>query len=178
MPSAFKLTIMYYKIENKECDVYAELHALRTYEKQIEKENIEAITEKVGLEWKMEFGHTGQQNFRRVSSLMGFGFLETEKVDLKIWKRHKEHQDVFIPNTRTKLGREMQEFLQNGLKGSRYDKVLKILKLEELRKFTFPFVEIVKDGIIIIFLGDAHEPKDKNIIEITKREFQDLRVEH
>ncbi|MNE98848.1 hypothetical protein D3C80_1974250 [compost metagenome] len=72
----------------------------------------------------------------------------------------------------------MQEFLQNGLKGSRYDKVLKILKLEELRSFTFPFVEIMKDEIIIIFLGDNHEPKDKNIIEITKREFQDLRVKH
>lgn len=135
---------MYYKIENKECDVYAELHALRTYEKQIEKENIEAIAEKVGLEWEMEFGHIGQQNFIRVSSLMGFGFLETEKVDLKIWKQHKEHKDIFVPNTKTKLGREMQEFLSNGLKKSRYDKVLKILKLEELRKFTFPFVEIEK----------------------------------
>jgi hypothetical protein len=169
---------MYYKIENKECEVYKKLHELRTYEKQIEKENIEAITEKVGLEWEMEFGHTGQQNWGRVSSLMGFGFLEPEKVNFKIWKRHKEHQDIFIPNTRTKMGREMQEFLSSGLKRSRYDKVLKILKLEELRKFTFPFVEIVKNENIIIFLGDAHEPKDKNIIEITKREFQDLRLEH
>jgi hypothetical protein len=176
MPSAFKLTIMYYKIENKDCKVYQELHALRTHEKQIEKENIEVITEKVGLEWKMEFGHTGQQNFRRVSLLMGFGFLEPEKVDLKIWKRHKDHNEIFVPNTRTKLGREMQDFLSNGLKSSSYNKVLKILKLEQLRKFTFPFVEIVKDGIIIIFLGDSHEPKDKNIVEITKHEFQDLRV--
>jgi len=169
---------MYYKIENKECEVYKKLHELRTYEKQIEKENIEAIIEKVGLEWEMEFGHTGQQNFRRVSSLMGFGFLEPEKVDLKTWKRHKEHQDIFIPNTRTKSGREMQEFLSNGLKKSRYDKVLKILKLEELRKFTFPFVEIVKNENIIIFLGDAHEPKDKNVVEITKREFNELRQQH
>jgi hypothetical protein len=166
---------MYYKIENKECKVYQELHALRTEELKIEKENIKAIEEKTGLKWKNSFGHHGQQNFRRVTSYSGFEFKETEKVDLKIWKQHKQEQSVYVPNTRTKLGREMQEFLNNGLKGSRYDKVIKILKLDDLRRFTFPFVEIV-NNIIIIYLDDYHEPKDINVIEITKREFQDYRL--
>jgi hypothetical protein len=167
---------MYYKIENKECKVYQELHALRTEELKIEKENIKAIEEKTGLKWGNSFGHHGQQNFRRVTSYMGFEFKEPEKVDLKIWKVSKNENVLYVPNTRTKLGREMQEFLNNGLKGSRYDKVIKILKLDKLRKFTFPFVEITKNENIIIFLGDGHEPKDENVIEITKREFQDNRL--
>lgn len=165
---------MYYKIENKESKVYKELHALRTKELKIEEENILAIEEKTGLKFKNSFGHHGQQNFRRVTSYIGFEFTEPEKVDLKIWKRHKEHEMIFVPNTRTKLGRDMQEFLNNGLKGSRYDKVFKILKLADLTKFTFPFIEILKNDVIVIYLGDKHEPKNKDIIEITKREFLEL----
>lgn len=166
---------MYYKIENKECKVYQELHALRTEELKIEKENKKTIDVKTGLKWGNSFGHHGQQNFRRVTSYMGFQFKEPEKVDLKIWKLSKNEKGIYVPNMRTKLGREMQDFLNNGLKSSSYDKVFKILKLDELRKFTFPFVEITKNENIIIFLGDGHEPKDKNVIEITKKEFNEIR---
>nr|DAI89499.1 MAG TPA: hypothetical protein [Caudoviricetes sp.] len=165
---------MYYKIENKDSKVYQELYALRTKELKIEKDNIKAIEEKTGMTWDKSFGNHGQQTFRRVSSYQGFQFKETEKIDAKIWKQHKEHKELYVPNTRTKVGREMQEFLNNGLQGSRYDKVIEILELEELRSFTFPFVEIV-DDLIIIFLGDGHEPKDENVIEVTKKEFQSLR---
>ena len=37
---------MYYKIENKECEVYKKLHQMRTEEIQIGKENEKAIEEK------------------------------------------------------------------------------------------------------------------------------------
>lgn len=163
---------MYYKIENKDCEVYKKLHELRTKEEKIENDNILAIKEKTGLNWENSFGRIGQQNFRRVSSYSGFEFTEPEKVDLKIWKRHKEHNEIFVPNTKTKLGREMQEFLNNGLDGSRFDTVLEILQLEDLRRFTFPFVEIIGETIIL-YLDDNHEPKDLNVIEITKREFNE-----
>jgi len=165
---------MYYKIENKECEVYKKLHELRIKEEQIELKNVASIIEKTGLNWENFFGRRGQQNFRRVSSFSGFEFTEPDKVDLKIWKRHKDHNEFFVPNTRTNLGREMQEFLNNGLEGSRFDIVLDILKLEDLSRFTFPFVEIVGE-IIIMYLDDDHEPKDENVIEITKREFNDYR---
>jgi hypothetical protein len=165
---------MYYKITNKDCDVYQKLHELRTKELKMEEENIQAITEKTGLKWDNSFGHHGQQNFRRVSSYSGFEFKEPEKVDLKIWKIHPEHNTIFVPNLRTKLGREMEEFLRNGLKSSKLRLVLEILKLEDLRKFSFPFLGIVKDEIILLFVDDNHEPKDENVIEITKREFNEL----
>lgn len=169
---------MFYKIENKECQVYKELHALRTEELKIEKENIKAIKEKTGLKWQKTLGYHGQQTFRRVSFYIGFEFKEPEKVDLKIWKLDQENHvhGVYVPNTRTKLGREMQQFLSNGLKGSDYRRVIEILKLDELRKFTFPFIEIAKNENIIVFLGDGHKPKDKNLIEITKSEFNSIRL--
>lgn len=37
---------MYYKIENKECEVYKQLHELRKKEIQISKDNETAIEEK------------------------------------------------------------------------------------------------------------------------------------
>lgn len=164
---------MYYKITNKECKVYKDLHELRTKEIQISKDNIAAIEERTGLKWDIYIGRSGQQNFRRTTEYEGFGFLDTEKVDLKIWRKLPSNHTIYIPNKRTKAGREMAEFITNGLKGSSYDQVFDILKLPCLRKFTFPFVEIVGD-VIVIYLGDGHEPKDENLIEITKTEFNAL----
>jgi hypothetical protein len=162
---------MYYKIENKECDVYKKLHQMRSEEMQIGKDNLKAIEEKIGLEFVNYLGHNSQQNFRRTSKYNGFEFTEPEKVDLKIWKRHNEHTQIFIPNKRTKSGREMAEFLLNGLKGSIYNRPLKILGLTEKRKFTFPYVEVIGD-LIIIYLGNNGTPQDKNVIEITRSEFE------
>ena len=96
-------------------------------------------------------------------------------MDLKIWKKHKDYPDCFEPNRKTKLGREMAEFLSNGLKGSRFDKPLDILGLETNGRFTFPYVEIFGD-IILIYLDDNMNPTDENVIEITKREFESLSV--
>ena len=171
------IKIMYYKIENKNCEVYKNLHDLRIKELAIEDENEVAIKEKTGLNFENSFGNHGQQNFRRVTQYSGLVFTEPEKVDGKIWIRHKEHSGVFVPNRKTKVGREMSDFLSNGLKASNYDRVIEILELEELRRFTLPFVEVVGE-VIIIFLGDGHEPKNENVIEITKREFNDIRKQH
>ena len=164
---------MYYKVENKDSKIYKQLYELRTKELAIDKENQKLITEKTGLKWKTFLGHSGQQNFRRTTEYLGFKFTEPAKVDLKTWQIDKEHKDIYVPNRRTKVGREMSQFLFNGLGGSRYSKVFEILKLEQPTRFTFPFVEI-KGDVIIIFLGDGQEPKSKDVIEITKREFEQL----
>lgn len=163
---------MYYKIENKECEVYKNLHALRTKELKMSDENLSAINEKIGLKWESFLGHSGQQNFRRTTQYSGFKFVEPEKVCLKTWQNHKEHNDMFVPNLKTKLGREMSEFLLNGLKGSNYNQVFDILNLEHSNRFTFPVVHIVGE-IVILYLKDE-EPEDENIIEITKKEFDAL----
>lgn len=166
---------MYYKIVNKDSEVYKKLHEMRTKELQMEADNKQAITEKAGLEWEEFLGHQGQQNFNRVTVYCGFAFKEPSKVDSKIWSIHKEHKDIFIPNKRTEIGRKMSEFLNNGLKGHSYSTVFKNLNMEQpYGRFTFPFVEIAGD-IILLYLGDSQIPTDENIIEITSKEFETLR---
>ena len=164
---------MYYKIENKECEAYKKLHEQRTKEAQIELKNSASIIEKTGLKFNDFYGRRGQQNLRRVTSYTGFDFLDPEKVDLKVWKIHKEHKEIFVPNTRTKLGREMQEFLNNGLEGSLYHVINDILELESLNRFTFPFIEIIGEKIIL-YIDDQYDLNNKDIIEITKSEFNEL----
>lgn len=168
---------MYYKILNKDSDVYKKFFELRIREKNIEKENKQAIKDKSGLDFESFLGYSGQQNFGRVTEYTGFKFTEPEKVDLKIWQRHKTHSEIFIPNRKTKLGREMAKFISNGLKGSRFDIPFEILGLEHPSKFTFPFVEIY-DDIILLYLDENVEPNDVNVIEITKTEFQKIRDDY
>ena len=166
---------MYYKIENRECEAYKKLHEMRSEEQQFEKDNMKAIEEKTGLKFDSFLGHRGQQSFGRVTSYSGFVFTEPEKVDPKIWKKSNDIDNGFVPNKRTKEGKEMDEFLRNGLKRHWFGVVFDNLGLEHpVGRFSFPFVEICGD-VIVIFLGDeAPELTDPNIVEITKREFNNL----
>ncbi len=161
---------MYYKIINKDCEVYKALYALRAKELTIEKENREAIISKTGSDFKDFIGDTGQQNFRRVPIYGGFKFKNPEKINLKAWKQDPVNKGFFIPNRRTKDGREMAEFLLNGLKSSYYQDVFDILNVGDPRIFKFPYVEIVGD-IIILYIDERFPLTDDNIIEITRPEF-------
>jgi len=164
---------MYYKIENTASEVYVKLHALRTKELRIEKENKLAIIAKFGSDFGQFFGIDGQQQFRRVTQYKGFAFTNPENLELKDWVTHKENSSIYLPNRRTAKGREIAQFLFNGLEQSWYLDVIEILALKNLNHFIFPFVVIAGD-VILIFLDDKHEPSDKNVIEITKREFNEI----
>lgn len=164
---------MYYKVENKKSKVYKALYALREKEIRINKENLKTIKEKTGLNFETYLGSNSQQSFRRVPQYEGFKFTEPDKVDSKTWKKDQDHKDIFVPNRRTKLGREMEEFLTNGLQSSWYEEVFDILKLEHPRRFRFPYVEIANE-IILIYLDEKQEPGDENVIEITKKEFEKI----
>ncbi len=168
---------MYYKITNKDSEVYKKLYQLRIDEKRIEKENREAIEKKVGLDWQQYIGMAGQQNFHRCTQYTGFVFQEPEKVDAKIWELSKEYKDAYVPNGKTATGREMKKFLQ-GLQRSSFHHVLDILNLDTIGKFTIPFVEIIHaHHTIILYLDKNMEPTDENIIEITKKEFDYLHIQ-
>lgn len=165
---------MYYKIINKDSEVYKKLYELRQKELQFEKDNLKLIEEKTGLKWGNYMGDAGQQTFSRLPEYIGFEFLEPEKVNSKIWKRHEKHNDIFIPNCRTKLGREISEFLSNGLNKSRYSIVFDILNVSHNGIFTFPFAEVVSD-VIIIYLDKHQIPSNDDVIEITSVEFESIR---
>ena len=54
---------MFYKITNKESELYKKLHELRSKELKIEKENDAAVKKLVGDDWDHFSGWLGQQNF-------------------------------------------------------------------------------------------------------------------
>ncbi|MCY1720204.1 hypothetical protein OU798_07610 [Prolixibacteraceae bacterium Z1-6] len=165
---------MYYKIENKECEVYQKLHEMRTEELRFEEENKAAIKEKTGLDWDSYLGNFGQQNWNRVTHYNGFKFKDTENIDLSIWKRHLKYKGVYVPNTRTKKGREILELLNNGLKGHLFNLPFDILGIKHSSKFSFPVVEICADTILI-YLGEDYNIESDDIIEITTKEFNHIR---
>lgn len=164
---------MYYKITNTECEVYKKLHEMRTEEAAMNAENKRMVRAKVVLDFDRFYGSNNQQNWDRVQKYEGFCFKEHDKVDLKIWKKHKEDDNTYVPNLRTEVGREMSKFLKRILQKSDFRKPFKILGIDYGRRFTFPFVEIV-GGTILLYLSDHHQPKDENVIEITSREFFNL----
>jgi hypothetical protein len=165
---------MYYKITNKESKVYQDLHAQRTKEIEIESENERLVQEKIVHEYKGFLGRHGQQTFSRTSEYHGFSFKNPAELDPKIWVKDKKHSNVYVPNTRTKKGREMKEFLLNGLKGSRFDIVFQLVGIKKHNsRFTFPFMEIVGD-VILLYMDDNHEPLVDDVIEITSKEFDQI----
>lgn len=164
---------MYYKIENKNCEVYQKLFAMRKQELAWEKENQEAIDKKIGLKYTEFLGHKGQKTLSRTSKYSGFKFENPEKVDSSIWKESQKYPGFYIPNNRTKKGKEMSRFLCTSLKGHCFDIVFEYLNLENLYgNFLLPYVEISNDNIIVIYLDPRQNPKDENVIEITKKEFE------
>lgn len=161
---------MYYKIEDQTSEVYKQLHVLRIKEKEILDENLKLVKEKVNLEFNEVLGHHGQQTFRRTTEYRAFEFTDPLLVSLAIWKPCKDHKGFFEPNRKTKLGREMNQFLMNGLKSSSALLVFDILELEMPSRCVLPYVEIQND-CIYLFLDDKLEPKQESVIEITRKEF-------
>lgn len=171
---SLKTVEMYYKVTNKDSEVYKELHKMRSEELEMEELNRKLIDNAVGLEFDRYLGHRGQQNMSRVSQYQGFEFTEPDNVCMKTWKRHKIHESFFVPNRKTKLGRDMSDFLRKTCSGSWFERPLKILGLEFLSgPFSFPYVEIFGD-VIIIYLDDKYDPKLDDVIEITSKEFNEI----
>lgn len=171
---------MYYKIINKDSDIYKQLYVLREKERKIEESNNKLVMELVGQDFTRFIGSVGQQNFERVTTYSGFEFKHPEKLPQKVWVLDKQYGDkgCYVPNRRTKAGREMLERLRNLPHSSIID-VFTILGCNLSGRFTFPYVEIGKDDVIVLYMSDRFDDvlsKNKDIIEITKREFEEINV--
>ena len=167
---------MYYKIINKESGVYQQLHELRTEEQKIEDENKEAVKNIVGRDWDNFLGQAGQQNYWRVTQYTGFEFKHPDRLPQKTWKQHKEYQEIYIPDNRTRNGKMIKKFLDE-LPHSSITRVFSILGCELAGRFTFPFVEIGKGGTIVFYMSDRFNEtlkNNKDIIEITSKEFEEI----
>lgn len=164
---------MYYKIIDKESDLYKRLHLLRTNEIELEKTNLELVKQIVGDDWTVFIGTMGQQNFDRCTQYKGFQFNHPDNLSPKTWVLDKEYGDkgMYVPNMRTKAGREIWIRLHN-MPHSSIIGVFEILGCELSGRFAYPFVEICDSGEIVLYMSDRFdlEKKFKEVIEITKRE--------
>lgn len=162
--------IMYYKVINKESDVYKRLRAQREKEKAADDRNRKKIEELLGFKWTSYYGKQGRQGFRRVIEYSAFVPNEGEIVT-KAVKPFANHKNAYEPNRRTKSGRALYDFLTSGKESFAYYHVLRILDCDEIySRFTIPFMELIGDTILL-YLDENHIPKNKDVIEITKKEF-------
>lgn len=170
---------MYYKIINKECAIYKQLYAMRLRELAINAQNRIAIEEKTGHKWSNWVGYGRQTTWWRTHMYLEFAFVNPETLDLKVWKFNPESK-CFCTNKRTKVGREMQSFLDRLPKGNQIE-IWKTFNTElpvAPQSFKFPFLEITTaENILVLFLDSAIEPESEDVIEITSKEFEALRQE-
>lgn len=167
---------MYYKVENKDSRLYKSLYELRAKELEIEKSNNEAVKNIVGNDWDNFLGQDGQQNYWRVTQYTGFAFKHPDRLPPKTWKQHKEHSGFYVPDARTKNGKIIKKFLDE-LPHSSINSVFKILGCELGGLFIFPFIEIGKNDVIVVYMSDRFDNNLRNLkdlVEITSKEFEQL----
>lgn len=165
---------MYYKITNTDCELYKKVYELVTYEERIERSNYEKVKQFCTPEWDNWLGYPGQGNFDRTTQYRAFKFIDPTKVCLRTWREYKDADGFFEPNIRTKLGREMRDFLNRGLERSSFTKARTILKGRDAGRFKFPVILRSLD-IIIVFMDPSWVNDDPNLIEITSKEFCELK---
>ena len=67
--------------------------------------------------WKEEYGtHLLQRlealgRLDALSALGTFAFNHPDRLPAKTWKQHKEYPDIYVPDTRTKNGKQIKKFL-------------------------------------------------------------------
>lgn len=162
---------MFYKIVNSESKTYQDLIELNNKEKEIEdfnKKLIDEITD--GLEWDSFKGYNRQVNLGRVLHVIAFHFTEPDKVDMKKWKPLKENNEYYVPNKRTKVGKELATKLEQQKQSSVY-KLFDILNLGIPNQFKFPQF-FVLDDIIVLYIDERFEIHNSDMVEITKTEFE------
>ena len=162
---------MFYKITNNESKTYKDLVELNNKEKEIENFNknlIEEITD--GLEWDSFKGYNRQVNLGRVLHVEAFHFTEPDKVDTNKWRTLKENNEYYVPNKRTKDGKELAAKLKQQKQSSVYE-LFDILNLNIPNQFRFPQF-FVLDDIIVLYLDERFDIHNPDVVEITKTEFE------
>lgn len=160
---------MFYKITNTQCDIYRKLKSQRKEELKVTEENKEFLKKNIPYKYKRYYGYAAQ-GARRIPIAIGFYFLHPKEVDTKVWREDTKRAGLYFPNKRTKKGRDMQELIerQRGFSGF---KLLDMLGIDYHGEFYCPQMWVEK-GIVLLSLDDNHQPKDENIIEITRKELE------
>ena len=101
---------IYYKVENKDSELFKRANVFLAKEEELREIQRKAIESKVPKFSKYKC----LKGFNRIGQYTGFVFDDKENIDPKVWKTKEENGEMIsTPNLRTKVGKEMNEFLRS-----------------------------------------------------------------
>ena len=154
-----------YRLEHKECELYTALKARIELEEEGDKFNRKLIKENVPYEYQTVSAY--KEHFAAsVITYRGFYFSNPDEVNRKIWR---VEDGCFVPNKRTKDGKEMAKILSQQ-KSFNFLTLMTMLGINnQYGSFKIPQLFYHHD-IILIATDDNHRLTDSNLIEITRGE--------
>ena len=170
----------YYKVEDSQSSLYKKCCEFLDMEKEIIYAQKQAVEKKVP-NFSYYRGHRGLE---RVIRYIGFVFDDQENIDKKVWKtKEVDGKMLSVPNLRTKVGKEMKEFLESFKRTTCWDvdRLLSIDKKSIYGEF-YPANLFKNKGIVYILIDsqyrDIFEQENVGFKEITYGEMQKVLKEN
>ena len=142
----------YYKVEDVDSDLYKRASEFLDMEKELINVQKRAIEKKVP---KFSF-YKGSMGFERVIRYIGFVFDNQENIDKKVWKtKEVDGKMLSVPNNRTKVGKEMKEFLDSFKRTTCWD-VDSLLRIDKKNIYgNFYSADIFRHNNVVYILIDS-----------------------
>lgn len=163
---------LYYKVENKDGDLYKKAKEFLAMEEKLRETQREAIESKVPKFSK----YKGRKGFNRIVQYTGFIFDDTESIDPKVWKTKEENGVMYsTPNLRTKAGKAMGKFLKSFKRTTAWDvDRLLAIDVKSIYGGFYPANLFVFNECVYIMIDsqfrDVFEKNNTDVIEITNGE--------
>lgn len=135
---------IYLLLGNKENEVYKALYDQIVQDEKNMAWQKEKLKELIPYEWHEGYNRPYQQTFNRMPEYFSFKFeCPRQDIDLKAWREESEHPGFYVPNLRSKSGKEKAKLLDliNNRGARRYDFIYQYFGVSQLSgRFSFPFI--------------------------------------
>ena len=158
----------YYKVEDVDSNLFKKANEFLDMEHELIEAQRQAIENKVP-----KFScYQGRKGFQRIVQYVGFIFEDQENIDKKVWKtKEVDGKMLSTLNLRTKVGKEMQKFLQSFKRTTCWD-VDSLLSLDKKSIYgNFYPANLFKNNNIIYILIDSQY---RNIFEQENVGFKEI----
>ncbi|MES2287611.1 MAG: hypothetical protein V4547_18090 [Bacteroidota bacterium] len=173
---------MYWKITDKKSIAFSKIEKFLLSISQLKKDNNQKIREYTGLDFKEYYGYTSpfclNGTVDAIVPIINKKNKDFVELNLQCnWKQCKDFPEAWEPNKRKKQGRQLAEFMESLPRLTfRDDNAIYGVKTEG-KWVHFGYEWIKKDGGILVTTQDDVEFKPlKGMVEITKGEFDKLKV--
>lgn len=164
----------YYKVEDVDSDLFKKASEFLDMEEEFINTQKQTVEKKVP---KFSY-YKCRRGFERIVRYIGFVFDDQENIDKKVWKtKEVDGKMLSVPNTRTKAGKEMKEFLGSFKRTTCWDveRLLSIDKKSIYGEF-YPADLFKNNGVVYIFIDsqyrDIFEQENVGFKEITYGEME------